>query len=301
MTMKRIFAVCLALLMVLAFAACGSKEPEAPADTTAAVENNDVDVTTDADVTAEEPVSNDEVTEPAATEASATEANEADATTEAAATEAATEAEEENKVPQTKEEIVEFYKKAAATSDKAGVKTSNIMKLEDLNGGGGAVGAFVNLLKPIVSSTLERNSSTDNHITGGYQNLTADDVASATATQSADGKYTTLTINLKEQTDGMNGKSKEGHVGHGVSILDGVQTAIDQLDGVTVDASEGEIKLHYNNAYIDCKVDNTTGKVVSGKWHYTVNVTINNVKAKIGIVSATLNGAKGVVEYAVTL
>ena len=40
---------------------------------------------------------------------------------------------------------------------------------------------------------------------------------------------------------------------------------------------------------------------MSGKWHYTVNVTINNVKAKIGIISATLNGAKGVVEYQVTL
>ena len=90
-------------------------------------------------------------------------------------------------------------------------------------------------------------------------------------------------------------------MGHGVSILDGVQTAIDQLEGVSVDASEGEIKLHYNNAYIDCKVDNETGKVVSGTWHYTVNVTINNVKAKIGIIGATLNGAKGVVDYAVTL
>lgn len=295
MTMKKLVALCLAALMVLAFAACGAKEPEAaePEVTEAVIEGETID--------AGEPET-EAVTEAAAEDATETAPEEtAAAAEEAEETEAPAEetTEEANKTPETKEEIVEFYKAAAAASDKAGVKTSNMMKLEDLNGGSGAAGAFLNLLEPIIKSALEKNSSTDTHITGGYQNLTADDVASATATD--DGKYTTVTINLKEQTDGMQGKSKEGHVGHGVSVLDGMQQALDQLNGLDVDASGGTLAIRYNNAQIKVKIDNATGKIVSGTWSYKANATIDNVKAKIGIISTTLKGASAIISQTITM
>ena len=297
MTMKRAFAVVLAVLMVLAFAACGAKEKEpevTEADVTEAVVDGETVAAEDLVTEAAEEIT-EEATE-AAPEETAAPADAAEEETEAPAEETT---EEAKKVPETKEEIVEFYKAAAAASDKAGVKTSNVMKLENLEGGGGAVGAFVNLLEPIVKSTLERNSSTDNHITGGYQNLTADDVASATAKD--DGKYTTITINLKEQTDGMNGKSKEGHVGHGISVLDGMQQAVDQLNGLEVDASGGTLAIRYNNAKINVKIDNETGKIVSGTWSYRADVTIDNVKGKIGIISVTLKGASAVISQTITM
>ena len=280
----------LVAVLALTMAACvGSKEPEAPADTTAAAEIETEALTEEADTA---PV--EDTTEAAEATEVATVAEE-----ETETPEETTEAADENKTPETKEEIVEFYKKAATETNKSKINANDQMTLVSLDGGSGAVGNLISLFEPIAKSALAKNSGSLDHVTGGFENLTADDVASATA--KSDGKYTTVRINLKEQTDGMNGKSKEGHVGHGISILDGVQKAIDELNGVTVDASEGEIKLHYNNAYIDCKIDNETGKIVSGKWHYTVNVTINNVKVKIGIVPATLHDAKGVVEYAVTL
>lgn len=300
MTMKRVFAAVLAALMVLAFAACGAKEKEPevtePAVTEAVIEGE----TISADDLVTEAVE-DVADETAEAAEDATEAPVNDAADNAEETEAAVEetTEEAKKVPETKEEIVEFYKAAAAASDKAGVKTSNVMKLENLEGGSGAVGAFVNLLEPIVKSTLEKNSSTDNHITGGYQNLTADDVASATAKD--DGKYTTITINLKEQTDGMNGKSKEGHVGHGISVLDGMQQAVDQLNGLDVDASGGTLAIRYNNAKINVKIDNETGKIVSGTWSYKADVTIDNVKGKIGIIGVTLKGASAVISQTITM
>ena len=294
--MKKVFAVCLASLMALSFAACGAKEKEPdvtePVVTEAVIEGETLapeDVVTEA---AEEVTEDATEAAPEETEAAAEEAEE----TEAPAEETT---EEAKKTPETKEEIVEFYKAAAAASDKAGVNTSNVMKLESLEGGSGAVGAFVNLLEPIVKSTLERNSSSDNHITGGYQKLTADDVASATAKD--DGKYTTITINLKEQTDGMNGKSKEGHVGHGISVLDGMQQAVDQLNGLDVDASGGTLAIRYNNAKINVKIDNETGKIVSGTWSYKANVTIDNVKGKIGIISVTLKGASAVISQTITM
>ena len=293
--MKKVLALCMAALMVLAFAACGAKDEEPaatePAETQAVAETETLPL--DAEELEEEVTEAAQETTEAAEEATEAAAVEE---TEAAAEETT---EEAKKTPETKEEIVEFYKAAAAASDKAGVNTTNVMKLESLDGGGGAVGAFVNLLEPIVKSTLERNSSSDNHITGGYKNLTADDVASATAKD--DGKYTTITINLKEQTDGMNGKSKEGHVGHGISVLDGMQQAIDQLNGLDVDASGGTLAIRYNNAKIQVKVDNETGKIVSGTWSYKANVTIDNVKGKIGIIGVTLKGASAVISQTITM
>ena len=293
--MKKLLALMLVAALVLCMTACGGKKTEEPADTTIAeiestIDTEEIEVTDTEDTTAAAEET-EAPAEEAPTEAAAAEETEAPA-------EETTEAEDENKTPETKEEIVEFYKKAAAETNKGKINANDQMTLVSLDGGSGLVGGLVSAFEPIAKKALAKNSGSIDHITGGFENLTADDVASATA--KSDGKYTTVRINLKEQTDGMNGKSKEGHVGHGVSILDGVQTAIDQLDGVTVDTSNGDIKLHYNNAYIDCKIDNETGKVVSGKWHYTVNVSINNVTAKIGILSATLKDSKGVVEYQVT-
>ena len=294
MKFQKLIAILAALAIVLTMAACGSKTPAEP-DMTAADESlTEAVVDVDDTTAAEDTTAAADATEPAeqATEAAS------EAATEAA--EETTEA-DEKKAPETVAEIVEFYKAAATETNKSKINANDKMELVSLDGGSGVVGALVSAFEPIAKKALAKNSGPLDHVTGGFDKLSADDVASAKATVSADGKYTNIRINLKEQTDGMNGKSREGHVGHGISILDGVQHAIDELNGVDVDASQGEIKLHYNNAYIDCKVDNETGKIVSGKWHYTVNVSINNVKAKIGILSATLDGAKGVVEYQVTL
>lgn len=299
MKLKKILALSTAAILALSLTACGDKKDAAdetiPADTT--IEEVIETAAADEDVTAEEAAPEEDTTAAEAADADETQAPDtAEDATEATAEETT---EEEKKAPQTTQEIVDFYKKAAAATGK--INATDKMELKSLDGGSGVVGGLVNLFEPIAKNALAKNSGSIDHITGGYENLSPDDVASATATLSPDGKTTHIRINLKQQVDGMNGKSKEGHVGHGVSILDGVQTAIDQLDGVTVDASQGEIKLTYNDAYIDCTVDNETGKVVSGTWHYKVNVVINNTKAKIGIVSATLNGANGVVEYAVNL
>ena len=290
MTMKQILALTAAAALVLTMTACGSKTPETPettaADTTVA---ETVEATTEAAQTTE--AVSESSTQEVSTEEAKTEAAE-----ETQAPEETTEA-DAKKTPETKAEIVDFYKAAAGKTGK--INAHDTMTLLSLDGGSGLVGGLISLFEPIAKNTLAKNSGSVEEITGGYQNLSADDVVSATAKD--DGKVTSVRINLQDQTDVMNGKSKEGHVGHGVTILDGVQSAIDQLDGVTVDASEGTIKLHYNSAYIDVKIDDATGKIISGQWHYKVDISIVNVKAKIGPVSATLKDATGAVEYTVDM
>lgn len=295
MTMKKILAATLAAVMALSLAACGGKKDEEPTVTEATSAYVQDAETTAAEETAAESTE-------AATEA-ATEAKTEAATEAAATTEAATEAEEATeagkKTPETKEEIVEFYKKAAAETDKGKITTQSKMELDSLDGGSGLVGKLISAIKPIAKNALAKNSTPSDHITGGYENLTADDVASATAKD--DGKYTTLTINLKDQTDGFKADPHAGHVGHGISVLGDVQKAIDELDGVEVDPSEGTVSLLYNNAKINVKIDNATGKIVSGTWSDKVNVSIDNVKAKVSIISATLDGTKAVISQTITL
>lgn len=300
MTLKKILAASLAAILALSMAACGAKEP---AEETTTAEDTTAAIVMEAESTEAVDALAEESTEAAAATEAATEAPADEATTaeqKAPETEAPTEAETEaeKKVPQTKEEIVEFYKKAATETDKNKITANTKMELVDLQADG-ALSAFVKIFKPAVANALSKNSTPTDHVTGGYKNLTADDVASATA--SDDGKYTTITINLKDQTDGFNGESKSGHVGHGVTVLGSVQNAINEIDGLSAEQGDGTVQLKYNNAKIDVKVDNETGKIVSGKWFYKVDILIDNVKMKMGILSVTPKGMTGTVTNTVTL
>ena len=192
--------------------------------------------------------------------------------------------------------VVDFYKAAAAKTGKIN-GANQTMTLKSLEGGSGAIGKLIDLFTPIAKNALEKNSTAVDNVPGTYASLTAADVTSAKAT--SDGKYTTVNIKLKEQTDPAKADSKAGPVGHGIGTLGDVDNAINELKGVSVDYSNGTLSLKYNDAYITAKIDNATGKIVSATWHYVVNVTIDNVKVKITIISATLKGATGQVEYKV--
>ena len=294
MSLKKILAATLAAVLALSMAACGAKDDAE--DTTTAVEDTTIAVEAEASTEATEVVEASSEADAEETEAQ-TEAAEEKAEETEAATEEATE--EEKKTPTTKEEIVDFYKKAATETDKGTVKTTSKMKLDALDGGGGAIGAFINVFKPAVESALEKNSTSSDHITGGYENLTAADVASATATD--DGKYTTVTINLKDQTDGFTGDEHSGHVGHGVTVLGNVQNAINEINGLSAELGDGTVQLKYNSASIKVKVDNATGKIVSGTWFYKVNILVDNVKMKLGIFTVTPKNMTGTVSNTITL
>lgn len=283
MKLKKILALTAAAIMIFSFAACGGKDdaPTTVAETTSIEQTEAVDVDVTVDESTPDSTEAEEPTE---------QANEADTTQTA---------DETDKVPETVEEIVEFYKNAAEATDKTNPRTMTKMEMTSLDGGKGAVGSLISALEGPGRKALERNSSEGTGIPGGFKNLTAADVTSATAKD--DGKYTTIHMNIKTQVDGMNGKTKEGSVGHAIGVLDGIQTAVDEIGGVDLDASNGSMKLTYNNATVDVKIDNATGKIVSGTWHHTVNVSIDNVVAKVAFIKATIDGGKIVINYTVTM
>ena len=196
-----------------------------------------------------------------------------------------------------KAEVLKYYRLIAKKNAtyKDGFNTKMVMT--KLDGGKGGVGALISAFEPIAKKALEKNSTTSDHFPGDPDKILESDWESATAKN--DGTYTTINIKLKTQTDGANGKSKVGTVGRTVDVLDGVQTALDELDGVSADFNNAKFSLVYDQAYATIKVKTATGELVKGgcTWHYRVNVNLDLLTVKVAFISATLNGGKGIIDY----
>lgn len=165
-----------------------------------------------------------------------------------------------------KEQVVDYYKKAAAATDGKSVQTISVIELP----------STLNSFKLVINSALAAASISTNGITGGYQNLTASDLTSARAFKL--GNYIYVNLSPKDQTDGIYGKKKEGTVGHVVDVLDGVATAV-QAIGLPAEYPEGSVKLDYKKAYAkNVKINAQTGKIESGEWGYNLYVSVNGAK-----------------------
>lgn len=199
-----------------------------------------------------------------------------------------------------KEEVLKYYQLIAAKNEKKIYTTK--MSLKDLNGGSGAVGSFISFLKPVGEKALANNSSESEGIPGKPEDIKISDWKRAKAVN--DGTYTTIVVQVVDQTDGANGKVNEGTVGRSISVLDGVQTALDEMGGVlSADfANAKDFRIVYKDAYFKIKVKNSTGEFVKGscEWHHSVNVFMDGLTAKASIFSVTLNGASVVIDYKVT-
>ena len=62
-----------------------------------------------------------------------------------------------------------------------------------------------------------------------------------------------------------------------------MQNAINEVNGLSAEQGNGTVQLRYNGAYIKVKIDNATGKIVSGTWYYKVNVYVDDVTMKFSV------------------
>ena len=198
--------------------------------------------------------------------------------------------------------VVAFYNKAVKASVKNPPKGKQTMKLEKLQGTGG-LGKILGSFEGIAKKALEKNSTETTWIPAGdHGDVLPTDVKNAKAAISADGKYTIVSFNVNSQTDGPKESSSKGPVGRSIGTLGNVQNALDELPGVSVTSGMENIKLTYNDAYVrDVKIDNATGKILSGTWHYKVNVDVKNLGVKVIGIPASIDTLTGIVDYTVKL
>ena len=285
--MKKILAVLLALsFVVVCFAACGkTEEPTTEAPTEATTEEVVTEEATSEDVSAE-----DVTAEPASGEDATEEATSEEETTEAAKGLNSTDA----------EEIVAYYNAARKATEGHAPAGKQTMTLAALDGGSGLVGNIVSAFEGIAKSALEKNSTSTDYIPAhDHGDVKASDVRNAKAT--SDGKYTTITFDVVEQSANASTKGGDGSVGRAIGVLDGIDSALKELNGVTVSDGIQNIKLTYKNAKVTAKIDESTGRIVGGTWQYRVDINVSSITIKIGILSATLKGVYGAVDYKVVI
>lgn len=205
--MKRILALIMVLAMVFAFAACKSKDDGA--------------TTTDPSSAGGEVIDNGEGSTPVdasaadSTEAGSNDASEVSTDASGKPVEAPSQAAgsqggsqggaqtgntEKGLNSTDAKAVVAFYNKAVKASVKNPPKGKQTMKLEKLEGTGG-LGKILGSFEGIAKKALEKNSTDTNYIPAGdHGDVLPTDVKNAKATN--DGKYTTVSFDVKPQTDG---------------------------------------------------------------------------------------------------
>lgn len=304
--MKKIFALLLALAMVFSFAAC---KDDGDGETTDPAAVGAVDGTTDA-----APVDGSEGSSDA-TDVSGNTSTEAQTTPDGSVVEPSNAGTQQGGNTQQggstapakglnstdPATVAAFYCKARKATNPA-PKGQQTLKLSGKITADGGLGGVLKFVQPVINSALDKNSTETDWIpAGSHADIKASDVKTASA--KVNGNYTEVTMTFKEQTDGSDGDSKNGGpVARGVGTLGSIDGALADLSAEFKSGKEN-VKLTYTDAKLTCKIDNNTGKIVSGTWHYLVKINISSAELKFKVLPGAINvkNLKGAVDYTVVI
>lgn len=278
MNFKKFAAITLSLITVLSLTSCKEKEPTAKESTT--VSTDAVSETVAQNVLNTEAAVLNTTAVPSSQQSSQPASSEATSTSTESSTSPNTEKETsapyDDPAEWSKERIVEEYKKAAKSS-QASATSSQSITLKNISINNGEYDSAISMVKPIIAKFIESNSTEIDGITGGFENLTVQDVKSAKAYANSDG--TVIEMNMVEQTSGAKEDPLSGSVGHAITAVGDIsQVTGDLADmGLPLELSEKDTKIYYTDPVV--KVVINDGKIVSGTWSYTVEICMNNMKA----------------------
>ncbi|MEE1139499.1 MAG: hypothetical protein U0M02_13560 [Acutalibacteraceae bacterium] len=175
------------------------------------------------------------------------------------------------------EYIVDFYKNAAKKSH-SGTKSAHGIELKKISVNNGQYEGLFEFITPIMSKLLANNSEDKDGITGGYNNLTASDVASAKAYISGDN--TVVEMIMKNQVSGPHDDALSGSVGHAITAVGDIGQVVTQLSdlGLPLELSEKDTKIYFSNPTVRVVIDGN-GKIINGTWKYTVEIRMDNFRA----------------------
>lgn len=257
MMLKKFAAIMLSIMFVFTFVSCKddvkSDVPETDTTTVAAEEKTNPDESRETEVVTE---ISEEITQSIPAETTLFADDSAEWTTA---------------------QIVEFYKNAASKTT-ATAKSYREITLKDVSINNGEYESAINFIMPIMSKLISNNSEEVDGITGGFKNLTESDVASAKVYKS--GNNTVVEMVMKKQVSGPREDANSGSVGHAITAVGDIGQVVTQLTdlGLPLELSDDDTKIYYTNPTVKVTVDGN-GKIVSGTWKYTVEISMNNYKA----------------------
>lgn len=266
MIYKKFFAFILSLVMIASLSACGKDAPDTPSDINTSTSEKSTDNTIQ-DETTSSTTEADDTSSTTSTQPSVTDKSEEPTVPANAPTQ-----KPDSPADWTKAQIVEAYK-AAARKTHSSVKSQHRIEMKEVLVNGKEIGFVV----PIMSAFLKSNETDKDGITGGYDKLTAADVASARAYKNGSSLIIEMTMN--KQTSGASEDANSGCVGHAITTVGDIGTVAKQLeDKLPLELNDKETRIYYTNPTVKVVID-PNGKIVNGTWQYTVDIRLNNYKA----------------------
>ena len=195
--------------------------------------------------------------------------------------------------PSSKADIVALYNTAlnGASTSKPGYSKTVNTTISNINMGAlskiGAVKEVVGdfLGEGKTSSTVKKGSFNGTSLV--KSTLKADDVTAATCKLSADNKYYTVEITVKNETNPLKKSSALGKFTKDYKDVDEIKAGINEA-GAKVDS----ITVKTSSVKITAKIDVETGRLVSLNHSFKMSATLSNVKysiAKVKNASADLS------------
>lgn len=274
MSIKKVSAIALSLIMLFSMSSCKSyEEKEKVQETTThnAIREKVEEIVTGEAVTEEKTEKDEKVTVESEETALADDETTSPARDEETTKKTALSDE------WTKEKIAEVYKNAAKKSD-ASVKSAQKISLKKISVNNGEFEGFFDFIMPIMSKLLANNSKETTGITGGYNNLKASDIATAKAYKV--GSNTAIEMVMHEQVTGPSDDALSGSVGHAITAVGDIGAVVKQLKdlGIPLELSEKDTKIYYTKPVVKVLI-NSNGEIIKGTWKYTVEIRMDNYKA----------------------
>lgn len=259
MTVKKISALIMCLIMIIVCASCGNEnnDTDSPAEfSTTVTEKHNID--DNDDITIED------------NEFTAVSESDNSETTEVVSESVIT----DDPANWSYAQIVDAYK-AAAKKTHPSAKCQQKITLADISINNGQFESGMKFVKSIISAFLNKNSTEIEGITGGYTNLTESDVLNAKAYKV--GNNTAIEMVMKNQTDGPKADALAGSVGHVISVVGDITVVTAQLTdmGIPLELSEKDTSIHYTKPIVKVLIDNN-GNIIKGTWSYRVDIRMNN-------------------------
>lgn len=175
------------------------------------------------------------------------------------------------------ERIAEVYKAAAAKTHSS-VKSQHSIDLKSISVNDGQYEGLFDFITSVMSKLLANNSEDKDGITGGYTDLTADDIRSAKAYKS--GKNTVIEMVMKEQVSGARDDALSGSVGHAITAVGDIGNVTKQITdlGIPLEIGDSNAKIYYTDPTVKVVIS-PDGKILNGTWKYTVEIKLINYRA----------------------
>lgn len=193
--------------------------------------------------------------------------------------------------------VANFYETALKKTNSVTAQRSFL--LNGISSGNSDTDYLIDTATILIEGLLSDYSTTVYSIPGsGSGALQSSDIESCYAY--SENGYTYVYIQLKEQSDGPEADpNTAGPVSRGIGTLGGIDR-IANLLGAEISSGKSSATLSYSDAYIECVIDESTGKIISGEWHYTADVYIGYISGTIMGYAASLDDVSASVDYTVS-